>query len=286
MALLVVNRVYNNNTVLVDVGQKDQAIVQGKGVGFQKRHGDNILPTQVERIFYLNTNEAKQRFGTLLKDVPIDITMTSFAIIEMAKQTFHYPVLDYIYVTLTDHIAQTYKHIMAGKYQRSTVPDISAKYPTEYAIADKAVEMINHDLNVHFPRDAAQPIALHFINANGTENAEETKKIDQTDFGDNVNKIVKNVFREYGITRNITNQNYFDRLMIHLQYLVARLQTDEEDKRVLNQDIESDFQKLYPKSYRIASEICEKIQKRLQIKLNDNELIYFVIHIQRLIQEK
>lgn len=74
--------------------------------------------------------------------------------------------------------------------------------------------------------------------------------------------------------------------MIHLQYLVARLQTDEQDKRVLNQDIESDFQKLYPKSYRIASEICEKIQKRLQIKLNDNELIYFVIHIQRLIQEK
>jgi len=284
--LLVVNRVYNNNTVLVDVGRKDQAIIQGKGVGFQKRHGDDVSPTQVERIFYLNTDEAKQRFGTLLKDVPIDITMTSFAIIEMARQTFNYPVLDYIYVTLTDHISQTYKHLIAGKYQKSTVPDIRDKYPTEYAIADKAVSMINHDLNVHFPKDAAQAIALHFINARGTETEADTEQIDKADFGDNVNKIVKSVFAEYGITRNITNQNYFDRLMIHLQYLVERLQTHEEDKRVLNQSIESDFQKLYPKSYKIADEICTKIQKRLDITLNDNELVYFVIHIQRLIQEK
>jgi len=284
--LLVVNRVYNNNTVLVDVGRKDQAIIQGKGVGFQKRHGDDVLPTQVERIFYLNTNEAKQRFGTLLKDVPIDITMTSFAIIEMAKQTFHYPVLDYIYVTLTDHISQTYKHIMAGKYKKSSAPDIRDKYPTEYEIADRAVKMINHDLNVHFPRDAAQAIALHFINAHGTESEEDIKKINKGDFGTNVNKIVQAVFAEYGITRNITNQNYFDRLMIHLQYLVERLQTHEEDKRVLNQSIESDFQKLYPKSYNIAEEICDKIQNRLDITLNDNELVYFVIHIQRIIQEK
>lgn len=284
--MLVVNRVYNNNTVLVDMGKRDQAIVQGKGVGFQKRHGDNIAPTQVERIFYLNTDEAKHRFGTLLKDVPIDITMTSFAIIEMAKKSFNYPVLDYIYVTLTDHIAQTYKHIMAGKYQKSTAPDIRDKYPTEYEIADRAVEMINHDLNVRFPKDAAQPIALHFINAHGTESSEETEKINKETFGDNVNKIVQSVFREYGITRNITNQNYFDRLMIHLQYLVERIQTNEQDKRVLNQNIESDFQKLYPRSYQIAEEICTKIQSRLEINLSDNELVYFVIHIQRLIQEK
>lgn len=283
--MLVVNRVYNNNTVLVDVGRKDQAIIQGKGVGFQRRHGDDVPPNQVERIFYLNTSEAKERFGALLKDVPIDITMTSFAIIEMAKKDFHYPVLDYIYVTLTDHIAQTYKHLMAGSYKKSTVPDIHDRYPTEYAIADRAVNMINHDLNVHFPNDAAQPIALHFINAHGTESSDEQEKVDQADFGENVNKIVKIVFKEYGITRNIINQNYFDRLMIHLQYLVARLQANEQDKRTLNQNIELDFQKLYPKSYRIASEICEKIQRRLDMNLSDTELVYFVIHIQRLIQE-
>lgn len=89
--MLVVNRVYNNNTVLVDVGRKDQAIIQGKGVGFQRRHGDDVPPNQVERIFYLNTSEAKERFGALLKDVPIDITMTSFAIIEMAKKRLSLP---------------------------------------------------------------------------------------------------------------------------------------------------------------------------------------------------
>ncbi|APX73306.1 transcriptional regulator [Companilactobacillus allii] len=280
--LLVVNRVYNNNTVLVDVDKNKQAIIQGRGVGFQRRRGDEVLPASVERIFYLDTDEARHRFGSLLKDVPIDITMTSFSIIEMAKKTYHYPLLDYIYVTLTDHISQTYKHLMAGKYEKSTVPDIRERYPTEYKIADKALQMINHDLNVHFPNDATKALALHFINARGTEQEDHPKEENPST---RVNEVVQSVFKEYGITRNITNQNYFDRLMIHLQYLVERLQTNEQDKRLLSQDIESDFQKLYPKSFEIANEITDKLQSSLHITLNDNELVYFIIHIQRLIQE-
>lgn len=279
---MVVNRVYNNNTVLVDVDKNKQAIIQGRGVGFQKRHGDKISPESVERIFYLDTDEARHRFGSLLKDVPIDITMTSFSIIEMAKKTYQYPLLDYIYVTLTDHIAQTYKHLMAGKYEKSTVPDIRDRYPIEYEIADKALQTINHDLHVHFPTDAAKALALHFINARGTEQEDRPK---EENLSTRVNEVVQSVFKEYGITRNITNQNYFDRLMIHLQYLVERLQENEQDKRLLSQDIESDFQKLYPKSFEIANEITDKLQSNLHITLNDNELVYFIIHIQRLIQE-
>ncbi|WP_237755742.1 PRD domain-containing protein [Lacticaseibacillus paracasei] len=32
-------------------------------------------------------------------------------------------------------------------------------------------------------------------------------------------------------------------------------------------------------------EICTELEKALQIKLNENEHVYFIIHIQRLIQE-
>ncbi|HAJ54703.1 MAG TPA: transcriptional regulator, partial [Lactobacillus sp.] len=38
--LLRVKQVYNNNAVLVDVGNGKEAILQGRGIGFSKRKGD------------------------------------------------------------------------------------------------------------------------------------------------------------------------------------------------------------------------------------------------------
>lgn len=278
---LVIRSVYNNNSVLVELGKGKQAIVSGKGIGYQKRPGDEILSSDADNLLYLEDDRIKKHFATLLKDVPIDIVVTSFTAIDMAKKTYHYSVLNYIYVTLTDHIFQMYKHLMNGKYQTSMVPDIHERYPTEYAIAKDVLKLINKNLNVHFPDAEIKNIALHFINAKGVD-----AESDPTDtLSMKVNRIVNAVFKEYGIKRNLNNQNYFDRLMIHLQYLVERVQNKTLDDHVLNNNIEQDFHRLYPKSYEISGKICGQLESNLKITLNKNERAYFIIHIQRLIQE-
>ncbi|MCI1892398.1 MAG: PRD domain-containing protein [Schleiferilactobacillus harbinensis] len=279
--LLVIARVYNNNTALVNIGDGKQAIVQGKGIGFKKRRGDSIPATDAEKIFYLDNPEVKHRFTSLLKDVPIDIVTTCFAVIEMAKSEYHYSVLSYIYVTLTDHVAQMYKRLMKGTYKPSPVPDIHDRYPTEYQIATEALAMINRGLNVHFPNNEINSLALHFINAQGTDPDPQP----EDELSVKVNKIVQQVFAEYGIARNLANANYFDRLMIHLQYLVERLHNHEMDDHVLSANIESDFHRLYPKSFEIATKVCDDLEAQLEITLNENERVYFIIHVQRLIQE-
>jgi len=38
-------------------------------------------------------------------------------------------------------------------------------------------------------------------------------------------------------------------------------------------------------SYEISGKICDELEKNLKIVLNENERIYFIMHIQRLIQE-
>ncbi|WP_367371176.1 PRD domain-containing protein [Pediococcus parvulus] len=122
---------------------------------------------------------------------------------------------------------------------------------------------------------------MHFINAKGVD-----AESDPTDtLSMKVNRIVNAVFKEYGIKRNLNNQNYFDRLMIHLQYLVERVQNKTLDDHVLNNNIEQDFHRLYPKSYEISGKICGQLESNLKITLNENERGYFIIHIQRLIQE-
>ncbi|TLF37117.1 PRD domain-containing protein [Lacticaseibacillus zeae] len=279
--LLRVKQVYNNNAVLVDVGNGKEAILQGRGIGFSKRKGDQIDPKKSSEILYLNDAQVKNHFTSLLKDVPIDIVVATFGVIGMAKRTYHYPVLNYIYVTLTDHVFQMYKRLTAGKYQASPAPDIRDRYPLAYQIAIEAVKRLNHDLGVHFPDTEVKNIALHFINAKGVDG-----DLDPTvTLTARVNTIVTQVFAKYGLKRSLTNQNYFDRLMIHLQYLVERLNTDEQDEADLDPKIGQDFKRLYPKSFAIAMEICTELEKALQIKLNENEHVYFIIHIQRLIQE-
>ena len=52
----------NNNVALVKNEQDDQAVVMGLGIVFQKKKGDLITPSKVEKVFLLKTEESKENF--------------------------------------------------------------------------------------------------------------------------------------------------------------------------------------------------------------------------------
>ena len=57
----------NNNVALVRDEQGQQAVVMGLGIVFHKKKGGLIVPSKVEKIFSLRTEESKENFLTLLK---------------------------------------------------------------------------------------------------------------------------------------------------------------------------------------------------------------------------
>ena len=89
----------------------------------------------------------------------------------------------------------------------------------------------------------------------------------------------------HGIVRNVSNQNYFDRFMVHLQYLVDRVENKNQDSQDLSNIISNNLKEKYPKTYAISQEITRELEDKLNIYLTENERLYFIIHIQRLIQE-
>lgn len=280
---LVVRQIYNNNSALVAVGDGKEAVVQGKGIGFGKRKGDIIDASNATQILYLDDSRVRGQFANLLKNVPIDIVVTVFGAVDQAKKDYHMQLLDYVYITLTDHVFQMYKRLMEGRYQPSVVPDIHERYPDEYKVARATLAAINRNLNVHFPPAEVKSLALHFINAQGEENDDTADAaVDMTAI---VNDTVKAVFKKYRIQRNVANQNYFDRLMIHLQYMIERVKDNAQDAQNLSSDIYQEYQQKFPRSYGIAAEIAGQLEKRLAVHLTENERLYFIIHIQRLIQE-
>ena len=94
----------NNNVAVVKNESGEQAVVMGLGIIFKKKKGDLLAEERVEKVFQLKSEESRENFSALLKDVPLDFITTSYEIIDYGIQQFQFPVQEYIYVTLTDHI--------------------------------------------------------------------------------------------------------------------------------------------------------------------------------------
>lgn len=281
--MVEIAQVFNNNSALVNLGDHRQAIVKGKGIAFRRTKGNEIDSSKVEKVFYLNTKTAQENLYFLIKDIPIDIVTTTYEIIDYAIKKFDYNVLDYAYITLGDHIFGSYQRILSHTYQESLIPDMSNQYPIEYLISHHALNIIYKNLHVKFPESETKSIALHFINAKGAESQKSDLKEDTTK---EINQIVKSILNANKIFRIDANSNYFDRFMIHLQYLAGRLNDSDDDDKEFSENLEKEMRKSYPESFKIAKEIYDSLQSQLSVELNSSELLYFIIHIQRLIQEK
>ena len=158
-------QVLNNNVALVKNEQDEQAVVMGLGIVFQKKKGDLITPSKVEKVFLLKTEESKENFLTLLKNILLDILTVTYNMIDDLVAKYHFPVQEYLYVTLTDHVYLVYQKLLKGAHQESHLPDISAAYVTEFQMAQETVAILSQKLSVTFPEDELGRIAIHFINA-------------------------------------------------------------------------------------------------------------------------
>lgn len=271
----------NNNVAIVRNNSGDQAVVMGGGVAFQKKKGDLIQEDKIEKVFTLKNEESEKNFSTLLKDVPLDFITTSYEIIEYGSEKYQFPVQEYIYVTLTDHIYFVYQKLIKNEYEISRLPNIKEEYPIEYQIAEDALKIIEQRLAVNFPKEEISRIALHFINAKGTTVLhDKSNQLERK-----VTELVQMKLKTQGITRNEKNKNYFDRLMVHLNYFLKRIDDPPEKNNSFSLNFEDTLKKEYPVADQISSEIYELLSNKLGKELSSSEKVYFTIHIQRLLDE-
>ncbi len=274
-----ITQTLNNNVALVKNEHGEQVVVMGLGIVFHKKKGDLIVPDKVEKVFLLKTEESKENFLTLLKNIPLDILKVSCDVIDYLVKAYDYPVQEYLYVTLTDHVHAVYQSILKGGYLESRLPDISKAYEKEFDMAREAVEIFSRKLYVTFPEDEVGRIALHFINAQGDYKASTSNEEDLTR---QVIALTERVLLKNGIKRSKKNSNLYDRLMIHLTYLVNRLESNQKDSSSLI-NLEEHVKSDYPEAYKIGQTIHDVIGDALDLDLSRSERVYIVLHIQRLL---
>lgn len=266
----VIKKINNNAAICID-NHHHECVAFGKGIGFPTVPYELQDLSLIQRTFY----GVSDTYYDLLNDIPVEIIEVSAKIVEVASSILKYDLDANIVFTLADHI-----HFAIQRFQQKmmmTTPfafDIQHLYEEEMKIGEFSLKMIQHHLNVSLPNEEAIGIALHFINSEhrimGIDSAE--KKI--------ITELTQLIEQDYQIQIDQSGFNY-SRFVSHIEYLLKRKNSQKsisKDSQKLLETMKRDLKQAYD----CAVHCQDYLNQQLNTKLNDEEVLYLILHINRL----
>ena len=267
-------KVLNNSTILLDDNGK-QKIGIGNGIGFSKKPGDFVDSTKVEKLFENTDNKFIKKMTESIRKIDEKYYFVVDKIVQYANKMLNQQMPDSIYITLADHLYFAKERLEKGIVVPCPMKtEIKILYNKEFNIAEKAIEIVNKELNTNFDSEEAGLIALHIINV--TINNSGNNQISSVS---TVSEIVKIIEDYFGIVLDKNSLSY-SRLLTHLHFLSLRMfEQDEKPLFVPVVSIDSSLNK----ARCCAQTIGNYIKENYNYKLASNELVYIAVHIQNCI---
>ena len=270
--MIVVKKINNNVAISLD-NNNNELIAFGKGIGFPATPYELCDLSKVQRTFY----GVNSLYFNFINEIPENIFEISVKIVDYSKTKIKNEVNSNIVFTLADHInfaIQRYEKKINLKLPFAY--DINHLYEAEMSVGEWAVKQIRKDLNINLPENEAVSIALHFINAENIETGTHFVT-DESNLILNITEIVE---KEFDLHINKLEFNY-SRFVSHLKYLLKRKEKEIE--------VSSENLKLYDSMCKDFPDICicaihinEYLNKTINLNLNKEELLYLMLHINRL----
>ena len=273
---MIIVKVINNNLVISDNDDKQDVILMGKGLGYQKKIGDVVDESTIEKRFVSGETANTNKLVTLLAEIPHEQIAVATEIISFAKVSLGKTLSDSIFITLTDHINHAIERHQNGlALKNALLWEIKRFYNHEFLIGKEAVNIIHQRLNITLNEDEAGFIALHIVNAE-LDLDRVSQVSEMTEVIQNILNIVKYYYK---IELDEYSLNY-ERFVTHLKFFVQRLMSgvsleDENDQFI------TILKDKYTEAYSCALKIRDYILKNFNRDLTENEMIYLTIHIHR-----
>lgn len=273
---MIIKRVLNNNTIISSNSKGVDVLLMGKGIAFGKKKGQIVDMEQVEKTFLLKDKETQSKFTELLINVPMEHILVSEKIINFGKIKLGKNLNEIIYVNLTDHINSAIDRYREGLILKNPLRwDIARFYPDEYAVGEKAIEVVRNELGVSFEIDEAAFIAIHFVNAEMDKTWEFAYEI--AEITKNIETIIKNHYRTEFDESSLDYYRFVTHVKFFAQRLLAGDHYDDEDEELLNT-----LKHKYEGEYASALKIKDYVQKDFEYDLSSTELLYLTAHIRRI----
>lgn len=272
-------RLFNNNIVATITEDNREVIVQGSGIGFQKKIGDLIDENKIEKRYFIE-DESKSKFNEIFENIPIEYFQAVEEIIGIASSELDVKLSSQIIISLTDHIFCAVERLKDGLVLPNLMSnEIKSLYSEEYKIGLRALDIVEKYTGERLPIEEASYIAIHIVNACLDIGTYNTRRILVLCSG--VSKILKEV---YNIDLTEDRLDY-SRLTTHLKFLAQRIIT----KSMKNIDEVDDlYDLLIKKDSKL--EICvekveEYIKKTFDYKILKQEKVYLMVHLLKVIRD-
>ena len=269
-------KAFNNNALLALDENEEEVIVMGKGIAFGKKSGDRIDESLIQKKFVFDKSELNEKFSQLFDEIPQQYVELTVSIVEMAQKELGVRFDSSIYLALSDHITYAVRRYKKNENLKNALLfEVKKFYPNEFKAALKSLDMIQYETGCIMTEDEVGYIAMHFVNAqqNGEEMSQTVK----------VTKMVEDILHiveyHYQIKLDENSLNY-TRFVTHIRYFARRLFAKE-----LNQDTDDilyqQIRERYPDAYRCVLKVKKYIKENCDIELTNEEMTYFMLHINR-----
>lgn len=272
----VVKKINNNVAICID-GNEKELIAFGKGIGFPK------MPYELEDLSLISMTfyRIDKSFYNLMSEIPEDIFHVSALIAEKAKNTLNCTLNPNLVVSLADHINFAIIRLKKYKVMKMLFSyDIEKLYPKETELGRFAVKLIEKELGYYFPESEITNIAMHFVNAE--EEADD--EIEGIDAEALINSVIQKIEDFFSITIDKKSFKY-NRFVMHLRYFITRVQQKEQFANE-NGDLMEAMKSKDPKIYECTKFVGNYIDRKLHSETTEDELLYLMIHIKRILNNR
>lgn len=250
-------KVFNNNAVSVVMPDGREAILVGNGLGFGRRPGDVIDKSRVSKVYYVQ-NELQTKFLKMLDNVTPQV-------MQAAER-----------ISLADHISFALERVEKGTFLPNLMlSETRMLYPKEYAVGQRALELVRQFCGVQLPEDEAGYIALHLV----AGAADGALAYDTVKFVKAVKEIICDTYHCTFEEESLETT----RLTVHLKFLAARIlrHTPWQDA-----GLESMYTVLLQRDSR--NEVCLQrinayLRQEFDYELDHQEQVYLLIHLTKIV---
>ena len=275
-----IDKIINNNLIRTFDNNGKEILVMGCGLGFQKKIGDTIDRSKIEKIYAIENKNDSNKLMNLLSEIPLEYIQVSNEIISYAKYSLGKRLNDNIYISLTDHISFAIERYKQGlNFKNALLWEIKRFYNHEFLIGKEALTIIKKRLDIMLSEDEAASIALHIVNA----------QLNSRDMNDtlDITKMIQNILNIVKFHFNIELDEYslhYERFITHLKFFAQRILSG----KVVKSD-DANFCEIIKEQYKDAYLCAEKVKKYILKEFNheisDEEIMYLTVHIKRIVKK-
>lgn len=276
---MTIYKILNNNLILSRDEQGHEVIVKGCGIAFQKKKGQQVDESLIEKIFTAKTAQISKEIQGYLTAIPEKYLDFVEDYVNEVKEKEGLKLNDSIYFSLSDHIMGAISRLEQGiRIQNMLLFDIKQLYHKEYDIGTELLKRVNETFHVNLSVDEAGFFALHFVNA------QDGSRTDSYQISIIVHQILDVVQKYYGDMKFQEENLYYQRFLTHLKYFAQRflhkeLHYDE------NGELFQIVKEQYKEAYGCVKMIYLMMEEEYQYQMTEDEMLYLTIHIQKITED-